>query len=59
MKVLDILDLHDFLTAKERTRSADYYFGKNSIIVSYYKITEWYCDKRCMTAIKMLSTVNN
>ena len=22
----------------------------------YYKITEWYCDKRCMTAIKMLST---
>ena len=40
MKVLDILDLHDFLTAKERTRSADYYFGKNSIIVSYYKITE-------------------
>jgi len=21
----------------------------------YFKITEWYCDKRCMTAIKLLS----
>ena len=22
----------------------------------YFQISQWYCDKRCMTAIKMLST---
>ena len=63
--IISFLIINIFITNKEKKKNLNNiktYIITFTIgvivhgIIEYFKINEWYCDKRCMTAIKLLSS---